>query len=203
MQPVVLLADDHSMIRKGLKLCLEVNLGITEIHETASCAGLMAELRDRQYTHLVLDIILGDGMILEVLPNIRELFPELKIMIFSMQPVEVYADAMRQYGIGFYLSKTASESGLVKMLHGFFENRTPVNAHVNDRYTGNPFARLSVRELEVLHYILKGKGTKEIADTLNLKMATISTLKNRIYEKMNVVNHKELNDLANLYNVNY
>ncbi len=57
--------------------------------------------------------------------------------------------------------------------------------------------------LEILHYILKGSGTKEIAETLNLKMNTVSTMKNRIYEKTNAGNIKELIELATLYNVNY
>lgn len=203
MHPVILIADDHSMIRKGLKLCLEVNLGFSDLQEVGSCTDLMKELRSKSYTHLVLDIILSDGMILEVLPNIVELYPDLQIMIFSMQPAEVYADAVRHFGVQHYLSKTASEDGLINMLNAFFYKGHAEAVHLNERYTGNPFARLSVRELEVLHYVLQGKGTKEIADTLNVKMATISTMKNRIYEKTQTTNSKELLDMANLYNVNY
>lgn len=71
--------------------------------------------------------------------------------------------------------------------------------HVQD----NPFTSLAPRELEILHYVLKGIGTKEIADTLNLKMNTISTIKNRIFEKTTAGNIKELMELATLYNVNY
>ena len=67
----------------------------------------------------------------------------------------------------------------------------------------NPFSALAPRELEILHYVLKGIGTKQIADTLNLKMNTISTIKNRIYEKTSAGNIKELMELATLYSVNY
>ena len=67
----------------------------------------------------------------------------------------------------------------------------------------NPFAALAPRELEILHYLLKGMGTKEIAETVNLKMNTVSTIKSRIYEKTNAGNIKELLELATLYNVNY
>lgn len=67
----------------------------------------------------------------------------------------------------------------------------------------NPFTSLAPRELEILHYVLKGIGTKDIADSLNLKMNTISTIKTRIFEKTTAGNIKELMELATLYNVNY
>lgn len=203
MDPIVLLADDHSMIRKGLKMYLQANLNIDDIHEASSCRDLMKELLKRKYTHMILDIILSDGLALEVIPNIRELYPELHILVFSMQPAEVYGDAMLQYGIRYYLSKTASEEEILQMLQHFFSNQPPVRNDQNVRFTGNPFARLSARELEVLHYVLKGNGTKEIAETLNLKMGTISTLKNRIFEKTGSESERELMDLASLYNINF
>src|ERR1700730_17319044 len=70
MQPQILLADDHSMIRKGLKLLLQLHLSFTEVSEVVSCNELMKELSKKKYTHLVLDIILSDGSTLEILPTI-------------------------------------------------------------------------------------------------------------------------------------
>ena len=67
----------------------------------------------------------------------------------------------------------------------------------------NPFVQLSARELEVLHYIFTGYGTKEISNILNLRMSTISTIKGRIFEKTNTKNIKELIQLGSLYNINY
>ncbi|MBU3676119.1 MAG: helix-turn-helix transcriptional regulator [Chitinophagaceae bacterium] len=67
----------------------------------------------------------------------------------------------------------------------------------------NPFSHLSPRELEILHYVLKGVGTKQISDMLNIKMNTVSTLKFRIYEKTGTSNIRELIELAILYNVNF
>ena len=65
MQPQILLADDHSMIRKGLKLLLQVHLNFTEVSEVTSCNELLKELTKKKFTHLVLDIILSDGNTLE------------------------------------------------------------------------------------------------------------------------------------------
>ena len=202
MKPSILIADDHSMIRKGLKLYMQMNLGYTDIQEAASCNELMKELVKKKYTHLVVDIILSDGSTLEVIPNIRRVYPDMHIMVFSMQPTEVYGEALKQYGIQHYLSKSAGEEDIIHELKVFIENEIPVRTR-QVQYHDNPFTALAPRELEVLHYVLKGLGTKGIAETLNLKMNTVSTIKNRIYEKTNAGNIKELMELATLYNVNY
>lgn len=201
-QPKILIADDHSMIRKGLKLHMQLTLGFTDIQEVATCNELMKELVKNKYTHLVLDIILSDGSTLEVIPNIRRVYPALNILIFSMQPAEIYGEALKQYGINYYMSKSVGEEEMVQVLYKFMHNEMPVRQN-NIQHQDNPFKALAPRELEILHYVLKGIGTKEIADNLNLKMNTISTLKNRIFEKTNAGNIKELMELATLYNVSY
>ena len=202
MEPSILIADDHSIIRKGLKLYLQLNLGYTDIHEASTCNELMKELVKKKYTHLVLDIILSDGNTLEVIPNIRKVYPDLNIMVFSMQPSEVYGEALKKYGIEYYLSKTKGEEETIKYLQLFMHNEMPSKIRPIP-FNDNPFSALAPRELEILHYVLKGIGTKEIAEGLNLKMTTISTLKNRIFEKTNASSTRELMELATLYNVNY
>ena len=203
MQPVILIADDHSIIRKGLKLYIQFDLGYADIHEVSTCHELMNELVRKKYTHLVLDIILSDGSTLEVIPNIRRVFPDLHILVFSMQPEEIYGEALKQYDIKHYLSKSSGEEQIIRRLRIFLQNESPLGARPGIAHHTNPFTNLSPRELEILHYVLKGAGTKEISELLNLRMNTVSTLKNRIYEKTNVGNVKELLELAHLYNVNY
>src|SRR5678815_4179652 len=200
--PRILIADDHSMIRKGLKLNIQLNLGYTDTEEVATCNDLMKELVKKKYTHLILDIILSDGNTLEVIPNIRRVYPDLQILVFSMQPAEIYGEALKQYGINYYLSKSVGDEEIILILKKFLNNEVPVRRH-NIHHQDNPFTTLAPRELEILHYILKGVGTKEISETLNLKMNTVSTIKNRIYEKTTAGNIKELMELATLYNVNY
>ncbi|MEI2739256.1 MAG: response regulator transcription factor [Chitinophagaceae bacterium] len=202
MQPKILIADDHSMIRKGLKLNMQLTLGYTDIEEVATCNDLMKELVKKKYTHLILDIILSDGNTLEVIPNIRRVYPDLQILVFSMQPAEIYGEALKQYGINYYLSKSVGDEEIISILQKFLQNETPVRRN-NIQHQDNPFSSLAPRELEILHYVLKGSGTKEIAEVLNLKMNTVSTIKARIYEKTNAGNIKELIELATLYNVNY
>ena len=163
----------------------------------------MREVAKNTYTHLILDIILKDGNSLEIIPSIRKLAPELKIMIFSMQPAEVYGPAVRQYNINHYIHKSESEDQMLKKLSVFLNNDGKDDAAIKSTNLSNPFALLAPRELEVLHYILRGYGTKSIGETLNLQLSTVSTLKNRIFEKTKASNLKELLELAVLYNINY
>jgi two-component system invasion response regulator UvrY len=192
----VLIADDHSMIRKGLKLFLQMYNENSIIHEVGTCNDLMKELIKNKYTHLILDIIMPDGNTLEVIPNIRKVYPELQIMIFSMQPPEIYADALKQYGITNYMSKSLEEDQIIEGLSKFMSNQPAVSMIGKTITPLNPFSQLAPRELEILHYVLRGLRTKEIGDTLNLKMSTISTIKHRIFEKTGAGNFKELLELA-------
>lgn len=204
MQPNVLIADDHSMIRKGIKLILQTDLGVADVSEATSCVELMSELLKKDYTHLILDIILSDGTSLEVIPNIKKIYPDLHIMIFSMLSRAVYGEALKQYQIHHYLEKTSTEAETITFLSNFIQNDhiLPSSKNIPDS-PANPFVTLSARELEVLHYLLKGHGTKEISSVLNLRMNTVSTLKTRIFEKTETRNLKDLMQLATLYNVNY
>jgi DNA-binding NarL/FixJ family response regulator len=198
----ILITDDHSMIRKGLKIYLQINLGNQFVDEASSCNELLNALKRKAYSHLVLDIILGDGSALEVIPTIRNLYPDLKILIFSMQAPEVYGEALKQYGIFNYLPKSAGEEEILSVLNRFLQNQQETSAKHKTTGASNPFATLSARELEVLHYLLKGIGTKDVSDQLNLKMNTISTLKTRILSKTNSPNMKHLMELAAMYNIN-
>lgn len=200
----ILILDDHSMIRKGIRLTIETTFGLKNINEVASCASLLSYLRGNQVTHLLLDLLVSDGNTLEIIPVIKSLYPDIRILVFTMQPPEVYALALKQYGIYEYLHKESSEEVTISTLRKFLLEAPKIpqdtDAHPFNE-SSNPFTKLTPRELEVLHYMLKGIGTKQIADTLNLQMSTVSTLKARIFEKTNADNIKEIIDLALLYNI--
>ena len=180
-----------------------MNLGYGDIHEVSSCNTLMNELVKKKYTHLILDIILSDGNTLEVIPNIRRVYPELAIMIFSMQAADIYGAAVKQYGIHYYLPKASGEEEMLQVLRRFLQNEAPPKEFPLPQSLETPFSSLTPRELEILHYLLKGTGTKKIGETLNLKKNTVSTIKSRIFEKTNAASLKELIELATLYNLNF
>ena len=196
----LLIADDHSMTRKGLKLLVESHIGKEWIQEVWTCNQLMKELLTKSYTHLILDIFLSDGSALEVIPAIRNLYPDLEILIFSMQPISVYERALSPYRIRYFISKAANETETLRLIGQFLTNQRPAPAAARGGKL-LPFSGMPAREMDVLHYLLKGWKTTEIADTLNLGVSTVSTLKARIFERTHTKNVIELMELANLHNV--
>jgi DNA-binding NarL/FixJ family response regulator len=199
MQPIVLLAEDHYVTRKGLKILLEFDLGIKKVNAVSRCNEIMQELSKQIYTHLILDIVLPDGSTLEILHNIKQIYPRLQIMIFSMQSETIYGEIMKKFDIFYYASKNAQETDTLKLLHKFIKNERPFRGGTAKQVQESPFAGLSQRQLEVLHYLLKGFSINDIATTLNLKQNRTSALKTRILEKTGAGNVLELSKLASLY----
>ncbi len=202
--PHIIIADDHSMIRKGIKLLLVTQFGYKNIYEVNSCNELFVELKRTPATHLVLDIIFADGTAMEVIATLRQLYPELKIMIFSMQLPEVYAEVFRNHSIHYFLEKSTNEDKTVSYLRKFFSDEPPPNRNpFSTTSKNNPFTLLSPRELEILHYMLNGHKTNVIAQNLNLSNSTVSTIKRRIFEKTDTNSVAQVLELAMLYNINY
>lgn len=203
MPTKLLIADDHSMTRKGLRLLTEGYTSKDCIQEVWTCNQLMKELLTKGYSHLILDIFLSDGSTLEVIPTIRNLYPELEILIFSMQPIAVYERALQPYRIRHFISKAANEIETLRLIGQFLTNQRPSPVSLPDKEeTTLPFSGMPAREMDVLHYLLKGWKTTQIAGTLNLSVSTISTLKARIFERTQTKNVIELMELASIHNVN-
>ncbi len=203
MQPYIIIADDHSMIRKGMKLLLRSQLHCKNVTEVNSCNGLMNELKHGPCSHLILDMIFSDGTALEIVPTIRKLYPDLRIMIFSMQLSEVYADAFKQYNIHYYLNKSQEEDKSLQYIQKFLNDEPVPVEDIDELVQKNPFTVLAPRELEILHYLLNGHHTNDIANTLNLSTSTISTVKKRIFDKTETESITQLLELALLYNISF
>ena len=182
METRVIIADDHSIVRMGLGSLIK-QLGVNVVDEVSNCAELMSQLNNQTYSHLILDLIMPDGNALEIIENINNLYPNLTILIHSMQPVEVYGKIASKFQIHSYLHKGASESEIHYQLELFVKNQ-PLQIKKKLDDTINPFSTLAVRELEILHYLLNGHRTKEIATSLGLKMNTVSTIKSNIFEQI-------------------
>ncbi|GAA4334460.1 response regulator transcription factor [Flaviaesturariibacter amylovorans] len=191
----VLSADDHTIVRTGLQMLLHFKYGISKFYEAASCEELLAHVRKYTPTHLIVDMIFKDGNSLEVLPNVVSLFPDLKIMVYSMLPADVYAPVLQKIGINLYLHKGSPQALIEQTLKNFLFEKSPA-ANLQKEKEENPFRQLSPRELEVLHYLLRGEGIGAAATALNLHKSTVSTLRNRIYEKVGVSNVVELVEKA-------
>ncbi|MVT07709.1 response regulator [Chitinophaga tropicalis] len=191
----ILLADDHSIVRKGLRTIITDMLGFKDVEEVESCNMLMVALKKRPYTHLVLDMILPDGHCIEVLPNIKSLYPELIIAVFSQQEPNPYLALLGQYGIKKFIAKSSPETTIVSGLKEF------LNEDKCEIYDGSikqtPFDTLTHRELEVLHYLLIGNKPSDIKNKLNISPQSVHTYTQRIMAKTNTGNLVQLQQLAN------
>lgn len=198
--PKILIADDHIMIRKGMRNTLNQLHGYKDIAEAQSCEELLAKLKGNGYSHLILDINLSDGSSLEFLPIIKRLYPDLRIAIHSCLPAAVFAKAIKSDPRIYYISKEAREFEFVQLLGDFIENMTRPRVRSNPD-GGNPFINLSPGELIILNYWLSGHKGDDIAQALNVKKNTISTQKRRILDKTGAQNFNELMRLAKVYKV--
>jgi DNA-binding NarL/FixJ family response regulator len=185
----------------GLSAILQ-KLHVSVIDEVSNCTQLMKQLQYESYTHLILDIILPDGNSLEIIENINNLYPQLSILIHSMQPVEVYGKILKKYHIHSYLHKSVSVNELNYHLETFIKG-IPLSISKVVENEDNPFSTLGIRELEVLHYLLNGYRTKEISTMLGLKMNTISTIKSVIFEKVKAESFPHLLQLAHVHQISY
>lgn len=201
METRVLIADDHSIVRMGLGSLIK-QLNVSVVDEVANCADLMAQLKTETYSHLILDLIMPDGNAMEIIENINRLYPDLSILIHSMQPIEVYGKILKKYKVHSYLYKGVSESEIKKHIESFIKLEDLAFLKQFDK-DNNPFSSLAVRELEVLHYLLNGYRTKEISTTLGLKMNTISTIKAVIFDKVKAENFTHLLQLAHVHQISY
>ncbi|HLX67671.1 MAG TPA: response regulator transcription factor [Puia sp.] len=198
LKPLILVADDHIMISKGLRRSIELEFGFTDMHSVTSCSNVMSELKGKPYTHLILDIGLSDGSALEILPVIKRLYPGVRILVFSSKPTSAFEKALAQQGVYDYLSKEQTEAETTTILMDFFYSR---QRRIKKEAIENPFGALSPREWEVTHHLLLGESTSEVANRLNLKSSSVSTIKGRILEKLGVDNLRDFFELARLYNV--
>jgi len=201
MEAKILIADDHSIVKMGLTAILN-KMGAKQIDTVSNIAELKDAIARNTYTHLILDIIMPDGNSIELLEQINTMHTSLSILVHSMQPVEVYGKIASKFQIHSYLHKGASESEIHYQLELFIKNQ-PLQLKKKLDDTINPFSTLAVRELEILHYLLNGHRTKEIATLLGLKMNTISTIKSNIFEKVKAESFTHLLQLAHVHQISY
>lgn len=201
METKILIADDHSIVKMGLTAILN-RMGVQHVDTVNTIEELKSEMEKTSYTHLILDIIMPDGNSLELIEAINTKHPHLSILVHSMQPVDVYGKIANKFNIHSYLHKGASESEINYQLELFVKNQ-PLNLKKKLEDSVNPFSTLAVRELEILHYLLNGHRTKEIAASLGLKMNTVSTIKSNIFEKVKAESFTHLLQLAHVHQISY
>jgi len=196
----LLLADDHSLFREGLKQILSKYDKFNVIDEASDSNEVIEKISQDEYDLIILDISMPGPGIFETINHIKSLKPELKILILSMHPEEQYAVRLMKLGVYGYVSKDSAADELVKAINIILTNNKYFNDKVIHAITTsmfntndiNPEAILSNREFEVMCLIGKGKSLKEIGEQLFISEKTVSTYRTRILEKLRLKNNSEL-----------
>lgn len=196
----VLLADDHAIIRDGLKQILADTEDLIVAGEAASGIELMQRVREARWNVLVLDISMPGRSGLELIRMVKDERPELPILILSMHQEEQYAVRALKAGAQGYLTKESDAELLIqairKVAHGgvFVSDKVAELMIRGSRAASEVHSHqlLSDREFEVFSQLVAGKGLTEIASDLSLSVKTISTHKTHILQKMDLANTAEL-----------
>lgn len=204
----LLIADDHAVIRTGLKYLLSRQFRDLEVVEATDCADLQARLEASGFTHLVLDLQLGDCNSLDLIPVLRSTYPDLAILVYTMSPETIYGRRLLQSGVLSFVSKQANEETVIRALDLFLQGRPYLSDELRQAIklesgkserASNPFDELSEREMAVMRHLLQGLRVKEISNRMDLKMSTVATYKVRIFEKLGIDNMADLHRLADAF----
>lgn len=196
----VLIADDHAIVRKGLRqIAKEQGTGI-EVDEAENGQEVIEKVQKNTYDVLVLDISMPGRNGLDILQEVRHSTPKLPVLILSMHPEEQYAIRMLKSGASGYLTKDCAPDQLVPALQKIARGGKYVSDTLAERLlfdlTGEsnqqPHEILSDREYSVLLLIGQGKTPTEIAEQMVLSVKTVSTYRTRILEKLNLQSTAEL-----------
>lgn len=195
----ILIADDHAIVREGLKQILSGLPDFKVSAEASSGYETLQKLEEMPIDLVILDINLGDQNGLDVLKQIRPKWPSLPVLILTMHSEKQYATRMLKAGASGFLNKGSAAEELVNALRKIARGGKYITESLAEQLvmemgqsTTVPHERLSDREFEIFRQIAQGKKNKEIADELCLSEKTVSTYQSRILEKMNLANRSAI-----------
>ncbi len=196
----VLIADDHTVVRRGLRQILQEGFPTAYVEEVRDAEELIKKILQAEWDLVISDISMPGRSGLEALQQIKQLQPKLPVLILSIHPEDQYAIRVLRAGAAGYLSKDMASDELViavqKVLLGkkyitdsIAEKLASVLDHDSEKA---PHETLSDREFSVLKQLASGKSVSEIAESMFLSVTTVSTYRTRIMAKMNMKNNADL-----------
>lgn len=197
----ILIADDHDILRAGLKHILQDSGDIVVGGEASDGYQVLTQVRAEKWDAIVLDLSMPGKSGIELIKQIKGEFPRLPILILSMHKEDLYAVRALKAGASGYLCKDSAETLLVQAIRkvaggGLFIDQAVAEKLAVEMLTGAtggaPHSRLTDREYQIFLLVARGHGVTDISRQLNLSVKTVSTHKTRILEKMELANTAEL-----------
>lgn len=196
----ILLADDHSLIRQGIIFLLEDMDWEFDVFHASNLNQILDSVRTNPIEIAIIDAHFPDGNSLNLIPEIKKLRPEIKILVFSGIDENTQSLKFINAGADGFLSKLSEEddvkAAIIKMVETgqyiSLVTQSLLTDSVRNRSLINPLFSLTERELEIANMYSEGLGNLEIANRLDIKQNTVSTLKKRIFEKLKIDNLVDL-----------
>ncbi len=200
----VLIADDHAVVRRGIRQILSEDSFIEVLGEASNSEEIMEQLYDQEWDVLILDLIMPGKNGLDSLIEIKQRKPDLKVLVLSMHPEEEIAIRALKTGASGYLNKDSVPSELIRAVRKIHAGGRYISGSlaesifmsVNKDSSPEPHKELSEREFQVLCLIASGNTLSDIADELSISVKTVSTYRTRILEKMAMKTNVELTHYA-------
>jgi len=200
----VLIADDHAVVRAGIRQFLQEDAAVKEIGEAATGSATLDQLRAREWDLVLLDINMPDRSGLDVLRHIQSGHPQVRVLVLSGLPERQYALNVLRAGAAGFLAKDAAPEELMKAVHTVLAGRRYVSASLAELLVSDLDGNqdkplhdgLSTREFQIFCKIAAGRGVSEIANELSLSVKTVSTYRTRILEKMKFTSNADLTSYA-------
>jgi len=193
----VLVADDHAVVRRGVRQILDEAPDIVAVGQASSGREVLQEVQKHDYDVLVLDIAMPEGGGLEVLKQLQSLEPKLSVLILSMYPEGQYAMRALKAGAAGYLTKESVPDELVAAVRKAAQGEKYITPSLAEKLVAGlgkklPNEALSDREYQVVCMLASGKTITEIAVELSLSVKTVSTYRVRILTKLSLRNTAEI-----------
>jgi DNA-binding NarL/FixJ family response regulator len=198
----VFVVDDHAMFRDGLRRLVDIEPDLMVCGDAANAAEAIQGIRQSQPDLVIVDLSLDGTSGIDLIKNIKRDFEDMPVLVVSMHAESLYGDrALRAGAMGYVMKSepaTTVLEAIRKVLGGDVHVSEKMATLVVSKFVRgesdqppSPLEALSDRELEVFRMLGQGKGTREIADEMNVALPTVSTFKNRIKEKLKMKNSTE------------
>jgi len=196
----VLIVDDHTIVREGLKQVLSESPTITVAGEAAGGQDALTRIREQKFDVVLLDLSLEDRSGLDILKQVKSYWPQLPVLILTMHREDEYALRSLRAGAAGYLTKKSAPTELVAAIHKVASGGKYVSEALAERLAfavepsrpGAPHESLTDREFQVFSLIVAGNRMTDIAEQLCLSVKTVSTHRTRILQRMRMRTVTEL-----------
>jgi two-component system, NarL family, invasion response regulator UvrY len=195
----VLITDDHPIVRQGIKQILESCRDISSIDEASDGSELLSKIRKNEYHVVLLDISMPGRSGLDLLKDVKGINPGIAVLMLSMHPEEQYAVRAIKTGASGYLTKASAPEELITAVIKVSRGGKYITQSLAERIVlefdneDKPIhTNLSDRELEVMILMAQSKSPKEIANIMAISPKTVSTYRERLLTKMNMVSNTEI-----------